>query len=284
MARRAGVWLLMLLAAATAVLSGSALERLGGERSAGAQLLYLPNGQYLKLASLGQATLLADLAYIWAIQFYSDYEREDRFRYVQHVFGDVITELDPHYIDAYWLGALILIVEDRDLEGGLALLDAGFERNPDQWVLPYLAGWECSLAGRPAMAAAYFDRAAAVEGAPQSARRIQAAMTSRSGDLETALALWQEIYDDPQSDSSSVAIAERKIRELLVQIDLRDLRSAIERFRIENARYPDSLEQLHRRGYIRLVPRDPDGRDYSYDSRSGTVAAPGAGRVLGEST
>ncbi len=227
--------------------------------------------------------MLADLFYIWAIQFYSDYEREDRYRYVEHVFGDVITELDPHYIDAYWLGALILIVENRDLEGGLALLEAGFERNPDQWVLPYLAGWECWLAGRPAMAAAYFDRAAAVDGAPQSARRIHAAMTSRSGDQETALALWQEIRDDPQSDASSVAIAERKIRELRVQIDLRELRSAIDRFRIENGRYPDSLEQLRRRGYIRLVPRDPDGRDYPYDSRSGTVVAPGAGRVLGDS-
>ena len=59
------------------------------------------------------------------------YEPEGRYRYVEHVFDRVITELDPRYIDAYWLGSLILILEGEDLDAGLRLLSKGAEHNPD---------------------------------------------------------------------------------------------------------------------------------------------------------
>ena len=90
--RRLTALLLVLVAGAVTVVSGRSLERLSAERPTEASLLYLPNGQHLKLASLGQAPVLADLIYLWAIQYYSVYEREDRFRYVEHVFGNVIAE------------------------------------------------------------------------------------------------------------------------------------------------------------------------------------------------
>jgi len=279
--RRALAALFVLAAIASATVSGRALERRTAERDRADRLLYLPNGKYLKLVSLGQAPLLADLIYIWAIQFYSDYEREDRFRYVRHVFGEVIVELDPHYIDAYWMGALILIVEARDLDSGLALLDQGIAANPGNWILPYLAAWESALAGQPGRAAQYFERAAHVEGAPSSVRRMRAAMVSRAGDLEGSLALWQGILDDPQADPTSVAIARRKIVEVGVQIHLRDLRGALGRFRDDNGRFPRTLAELERRDYIAEVPRHPSSEDYAYDPATGEVAAPTA-RVLGQ--
>ena len=279
-APRAVPALLVLACMATAGVSGHRLDGLAAARESTDRLLYLPNGRYLEIASLGQAPLVADLIYIWAIQFYSDYERKERFRYVKHVFGEVITKLDPHYIDAYWMGALILIVEAKDLEGGLALFDQGIAANPDSWILPYLAAWECALAGQPARAAGYFDRAAAIDGAPPSVRRMRAAMASRAGDLDASLALWQEIRDDPGSDPTSRAIAEVKVTEVSTQIDLRDLRAAVARFRDDNGGAPRSLAQLVARGYIARVPEGPDSAPYRYDPRTGEVQAPSA-RVLG---
>jgi len=280
--RRVWVVLLLIACTATAVSSARGLGRIVEVDRGADELLYLPNGKFLKVASLGQAPVLADLIYIWAIQFYSDYARDDRFRYVRHVFSDVIAELDPHYIDAYWLGAMILIVEDGDLEGGLALLDQGFAANPDKWILPYLAAWECWLADQHERAAEYFELAAAIPQAPTGVRRMRAAMVARSGDLEASLRLWQEILDDPGTDPTSVKIAERKIRGLTVRIHQRDLRAAIERFRIDNSRYPESLAELHRVGYIRFIPRRPDGTDYDYDPTSGQISGP-RGRILGDS-
>ena len=107
-------------------------------------------------------------------------------------------------------------------------------------------------------------------------------MVARSGELESSLALWQEILDEPEADPTSVQIAERKIRDLTVRIHLRDLRTAIDRFRIDNSRYPETLAELDRGGYIRFIPRHPDGADYDYDPQTGEVSGP-RGRILGDS-
>jgi hypothetical protein len=246
----------------------------------GESLLYLPNGKHLRLVSLGHASLLADFVYLWAIQFYSDYEREDRFHYVEHVFGDVITELDPRYVDAYWLGAMILIVEAGRVDDGLALLERGFARNPDQWILPYLAGWEAWTARQPVRAAEYFRQASAVPGAPLLARRMRAGMVRRAGQTSAALVLWRELRDDPASDEASRAIASRKVRELETVVLLDGLRDAVARYRTETGTLPHDLEALARRGYVRSVPRDATGRPFVYDPRTGRVAPP-SGRVLG---
>lgn len=281
-AGRAAAAAMLATAVVVVGVAGSRLEALVVERDPAEKLLYLPNGKYLELASVGQAPLVADAIYLWAIQFYSNYEREDRLRYVEHVFSNVITELDPHFIDAYWLGAMILGVESGDLEASLSLLDKGHERNPDTWILPYLAGWECYFAQQPERAAVYFDRAAGLPGAPLLTRRMQAGMLSRTGDLRDALRLWIEVLEDPDADSASISIARRKVRELKLRIDLSDLQAAVGAFRDDNGRTPLRLEELVRRGYVRSVPRDPDDEPYVYDPATGTVSSR-AGRVLGES-
>ena len=282
---RARRWLVALLvlviAAGGTGFSRAKLEALEAEGSDASPLLYLPNGKHLKMMSLGHAGLLADVLYLWAIQYYSNYEREDRYRYVRHVFDSVITELDPHYIDAYWLGALVLIIEAQDVEGGLQLLDKGIANNPDEWILAYLAAWECHHAGRFEQAATYFERAAAIPGAPPVVRRMRAGMMSKAGNLLQALALWREILENPESDAASIAIAERQLRELKVRLDIRTINAALERFQREKDRYPARLEELVAGSYIRRLPRDPQDRPYPYDPREGRVGR-GEGRILGE--
>lgn len=267
--------------AAGSFLARERLAALAEAPESGRPLLYLPNGRHLKAASLGHAPLVADFVYLWAIQFYSDYERKDRFRYVEHVFGTVIPELDPRYVDPYWIGALILTVEARDLEGGLRVLDTGFRNNPEAWVLLYLAGWECSTAGQHARAATYFGRAATVPGAPAQLRRLQAGMEARAGDLEGALAMWTQLRDDPASDATTRGIAERQVRDLSVKRDVAALERAVSAFRAAAGRAPRRLEELVARGTLRALPLDPDGQPYRYDPATGAVAS-SAGRILGD--
>jgi tetratricopeptide (TPR) repeat protein len=244
------------------------------------ELLYLPNGKYLKAISLGHAPLVADGVYLWAIQYYSDYDRQDRYRYVEHVFGSVVAELDPRYTDPYWLGAIILTTEASDLDGGLRLLDKGFANNPTEWILPYLAGWECDRASQDARAADYFDRAANAPGAPRALFRLKAGMTARTGDLRTAIALWKEVLDDPKNDDSARQIAKRQIRTLAVKADVQDLDRAIAGFRERTGHAPRALADLVRAGLMATIPLDPDGNPYVYDSSSGTVSS-AVSRVLG---
>jgi len=276
--------LFLVTMAAVGTLAGfsrGALDRLAEGTSAEQELLYLPNGKYLKVMSLGHANLLADGIYLWAIQYYSNYERKQRQRYVEHIFGDVITELDPRYVDAYWLGALIMIVENHDLEAGLRLLEKGIERNPEQWILPYLAAWECYHGKQYSRAAAFFEQAAAIPGAPDVVRRMRAGMMTKVGSLREALALWRAILGESASDRLSVVIAKRKIRELETRLDVETLQAAVDRFRKENGHYPSRLGELERRRYIRALPLASDGRPYRYDAATGTVSSK-SGRMLGK--
>ncbi len=213
-ARRVGA---LAIAAAALLAAGSgraALDRLSRVEQGERALLYLPNGKHLKAMSLGHAPLVADVVYLWAIQYYSDYRRADRFQFVEHVFGSVIAELDPHYIDPYWLGGLILIVEKGDLDAGLRLLDAGFAKNPDAWILPYSAGWECESAKRYERAASYFESAARVPSAPAFIARMRAGMFNKAGDLDGASRAWRQILDDPRTDAVAQAIASRQLRRI----------------------------------------------------------------------
>jgi tetratricopeptide (TPR) repeat protein len=278
--RRGLVWSLFLVVAFCA---GSARARLGGidaGRRGTEELLYMPNGKYLKAVSLGHAPLVADFVYLWAIQYYSNYDREDRYRYVEHVFGDVIAELDPKFIDPYWLGAIILTTEAKDVDAGLRLLDKGFANNPSAWLLPFLAGWECDRVKRFDEAAEYFDRAAKAPGAPPDLFRLKAGMTALTGNLRAAIARWKDVLDDPRNDEGARAIATRQIRALTVRADTQDLETAIATYRERNGRPPRSLEDLVGAGILRSLPQDPDGNAYVFDPSSGTVSST-ASRVLG---
>jgi tetratricopeptide (TPR) repeat protein len=275
--------LVALLLVAAAGGAGWARERLSDIDAAGRgakDLLYLPNGKYLKAISLGHAPLLADFVYLWAIQYYSDYTQVDRYRYVEHVFGDVIAELDPGYIDPYWLGAVILTTEARNEDAGLRLLDRGFEKNPSAWILPFLAGWECERFKRFDRAAEYFDRAANAPGAPPDLFRLKAGMTARSGNLREAIARWQDVLDDPRNNDEARAIATRQIRSLAVRADVQDLDKAIDDYRSRIGRPPRSLNDLVQAGILSALPLDPDGNPYAYDPATGTVSSV-ASRVLG---
>ncbi len=279
--RRLIVVLIVTLAVTVSVISGARLERMRSDERPGQELLYLPNGKYLRVASLGQAPLLADMLYLWAIQFYSNYEREDRFLYVEHVFGEVIAELDPHYVDPYMLGAMILAVEAGDLEAALRLLDRGFANNPHEWWLPFQAGWECYHAGRYKRAREYFDTAADVPGAPPIARRMIAGMAFKEGEMRLAIRLWREVLENPDSDEHSIGVARRQIDRLSVAADVQELQQAVDRFRNENLRFPRSLAEMLSSSYIDRLPRDPNGRSYHYDPRTGRVSS-ARERILGD--
>jgi tetratricopeptide (TPR) repeat protein len=277
---RTVAWLLLALAIAGASTSRAALVACENADRGEKALLYIPNGKYLKAISLGHAPLVADVMYLWAIQYYADYSQNDRSRYVEHVFGDVIAELDPSYIDPYWLGAIILTTEAQDLEGGLRLLDKGLAKKPSAWILPYLAGWECDRVGQFDRAAAYFDRAAHVPGAPPDLFRLKAGMTALGGNLREAIARWHDVLEDPRNDEDARAIATRQIRTLTVKADLQDLTAAIDAYRARNGRAPRSLDELVRTRFLREIPLDPDGKRYMFDPATATVSSP-AGRLLG---
>ncbi len=240
-------------------------------------LMFLPSGQYLKVSSLGFSVLLADVIYLWSIQYYGHHRTEEGRNYLWHIY-DVITELDPHFIDAYLLGALIMASDMADSDLAIELLEKGMDHNPDDWILPLDAGFYAYLNLQdPERAAIYFDRASAVAGAPPQIARLHAHMFEEAGDLMASLQFWIEIYEGAE-DERVESIAWQHIYDLRVRLDLRALAAAVDRFQTERGRTPSSLQDLVGAGYLRGTPENPNGSPYLYNPVTGQVTDPEAGQ------
>jgi tetratricopeptide (TPR) repeat protein len=243
-------------------------------------MLYLPSGKYLKVASLGFDEILADLIYLWSIQYYGNYSIEDRYLYLEHIYDQVVSELDPHYLDPYLIGSLIMNLEAGDPEQALRLLDKGIGHNPDRWILAFEAGFLCyNDLGDYARAATYFEQALRSPDVHPLVRRLHAEMYNRAGNKRTSLREWAEIYET--SDDEYVReIAWKHVRDLKVEIDLADLQDAIALYQVRFGAWPRHLDALRREGLVESVPHDPDGNDYRYDPRTGLATHEG-GLVVG---
>ncbi len=255
----------------------ASLAQWGMEARAGARvevhpLLYLPSGKYLKLVSLGFDGLLADMIYLWSIQYYGNYENTDRYRYLEQIYGQVIAELDPRYLDPYLVGSLIMNAEARDPEMALRLLDKGIEKNPDAWILAFEAGFVCYDSLKDySRAAQYFEKALRAPDVHPLVHRLYAGMYERAGDKRTSLREWAEIYRTAKDDYIR-NVAWNHTHDLTVEVDLMDLRAALARFAGREGRPARSLAELRARGDIAELPRDPEDHDYRYDRATGEVS------------
>jgi len=263
--------LVVLLGALTAGTAAFRVDRLREGSASGYHLLYLPSGRSLKALTFGYEGLVADLIYIWSIQYYSNYQIQDRYEYLDQIYRRVIAELDPHFIDPYLVGSMIMSVEANRDDLALKLLDAGTRNNPREWILPFQAGFLCyNKLHDYACARDNFQRAQAIPGAPAPARRLFAEMYNRLGDKRTSLKYWAEIHDT--ADSGYVRqVSWMHVHDLRLEVDLDDLNALVQRYRESHGSLPGSLRDLVRAGLLDAVPVDPDGNPYTLSPETGIV-------------
>ncbi|MGB8953365.1 MAG: hypothetical protein WCC06_11955 [Candidatus Aminicenantales bacterium] len=249
------------------------MEHIPRQKIPGSSIIYIPSGKYLKLAAFGYSSLLADLVFLWAIQYYGDYSIPDRFRYFEHIFM-IISELDPRYIDSYQVGALIALYDAKDVHLALKLFDLGLAKNPDMWIFPLEAGHYAQMYIKDYdLARDYYKKAMEIEGAPAIAQRLYANAAFKTMDYRTAWETWIEIYRTSQ-DEQVKKIASNHLYQVKAAVDIRAIKTALQQFREKFRRNPSELAQLVRAGFLPSLFKDFDGRDYLYDPQTGEVTPP----------
>ena len=262
-----------ILALGVASAGGAALkvEGLRSGQAPGNHILYLPSGKYLKAITFGYGSLAADLIYIWSIQYYSNYQIADRYDYLDQIYRRVIAELDPHYVDPYLVGSMIMSVEANRNDLALQLLDEGIANNPAEWILPFSAGFLCyNTLHDYSRARGYFEKVIQIPGAPPAARRFYAEMYNRLGDKRTSLKYWSEIHETADSDYVR-QVSWLHVHDLSIDVALEELTERVERYRRDRGTLPARLQDLVRAGLFSSLPADPEGRLYLYDPRTGRV-------------
>jgi len=266
--RAAVVALLGTLAAVTAA---ARVDRLREGSPSGHHLLYLPSGRALKAVTLGYEGMVADLIFVWSIQYYSNYQIVDRYDYLDQIYRRVIAELDPHFLEPYLIGSMIMSVEAGRDDLALQLLDAGIRNNPREWILPFQAGFLCyNKLHDYARARDYFRAAQALPDAPAPVRRLYAEMYNKLGDKRTSLRYWSEIHDTAESDYVR-QVSWMHVHDLSIEVDLEDLSALVEAYRRSKGAFPRDLRALVHEHLLASVPLDPDGKPYVIDPASGEV-------------
>jgi len=244
----------------------------GAERAKipGAGIVYLPSGPAVKAATFGYSSLMADIAYVWAIQYYGNTNIPERAQNFNRIF-QVIADLDPHWVDPYLTAALIAHYDFQNPELALKAYDDGWARNPQEWIFPFEAGHYCQMYLKDfARAKAYFEKAMAVPGSPDIVKRLFANAAYKTMDYQTSWETWKEVYETA-TDPQIKKIASNHLYNVKAAIDIAALKSVLDRFREARGRPARDLEELVAARLIKYVPKDFDGKDYLYDPETSEI-------------
>jgi tetratricopeptide (TPR) repeat protein len=185
-------------------------------------MLFVPSPLLVKGAATGYENMLADSLWLTLLQYYGErfFQEERVFVNLEDMFG-LITDLDPKFWFAYWLGAWAL-GDDKQPEAALRLLEKGERLNPDYLHYPYLQGFIRFLyLGDYAGAAKCFERAATRpiaewEDQKRFARSLAARMYQRQGQDQLALQIWVEMAKS--ADKTTADIARRNVARIKAEL------------------------------------------------------------------
>jgi tetratricopeptide (TPR) repeat protein len=236
-------------------------------------LAQLPKGEYLKPALLGYHHLGADILWLRLIQVIGKKRNSaDEYEWMYHAL-DVITTLDPQYAYAYYAGGIILgdLANRPDLSN--RLLEKGVKSNPEIWNIPFLLGYNYYfLLGDPAKGADYIMKAARLPDGPSYLPGLATRMAAEAGNPDTALAFLEARLTDTQDSEMREFLANR-MKEVIIERDIRMLENAVEAYRTQHRALPATLTDLVVAGALPILPQEPFGGDYRLDPKTGSVSS-----------
>src|SRR5215831_11611674 len=148
MNRQRTVTLALLVAGlfAGSVLAARKAEALRGNQATLEEVLYISSGKTLKGLSLGYSSLLADIYWTRAVQYFGGKHQQRSVRYdLLYPLLNITTDLDPHLIPAFQTGSIFLSQKPPSGAGqpdkAVALMEKGIAANPENWRLYYNLGF-----------------------------------------------------------------------------------------------------------------------------------------------
>jgi tetratricopeptide (TPR) repeat protein len=242
------------------------------------ELLYVASPAVARRAVLGYQAVAADVYWIRAIQHFGQ-ERlsppsHRRTYALLHPLLDLTTTLDPYFSIAYRFGAIFLGERYPDGPGrpdqAIALLQKGLAAQPQKWQYMQDVGFVYYWHLRDfKSAAACFEKAADMPGAPTWLRPLAAVTLAEGGHRDSARELFQQLAQSEEPwlrDSARLRLA---------QLDAMDTIDALHRrtdaFLRQHSGEPVTWDRIAAAGLLPGVPLDSSGVPFALDPASGTI-------------
>lgn len=235
------------------------------------RFMYLPEGEYLRIAVLGYEQVAADLLWIQAGQAMGERKVTDEAgKWIARAL-DVVTTLDPRNVRVYEMGGIALTTLVPLYEESNQLLKKGIMYNPQVWQLPYLLGFNYYFHLYDDLKAAeYLAQASLLPEAPDFLAKLAARLYVSARTPQVAIDFLVQVYSRT-TDENVKRVLEQRLKEVLVERDLFLLEDAIRRYREAFGGPPENLEELVQKGVLSALPREPFGGRYLYDPRTQAV-------------
>ncbi len=258
---------LLVVLFAGSVASRRQVDRLRGTESTLEDVLYLSSGKTVKRFSLGYSSLLADIYWTRAVQYFGSRHMQHSYRYdLLYPLLDITTDLDPNLIVAYETGSIFLSQKGPEGAGqpdkAAALVEKGIRANPEYWRLYFSLGF-IHYMDRHDYKAAHdaFLKGSEVPGALSWMKVMAARMSEKADDPETAAYLWKTIYETV-TDKDVRGTALLHLTSLHAEADIAGLEQRTRLYRQEFGAFPSSWSDMMRAGILQTIPLDPNGDAY----------------------
>lgn len=235
------------------------------------RFMYLPQGEFFRVAVLGYEQVVADLLWIQTIQAMGERKvSEEAGHWIYHAL-DVITTLDPRFVRVYEAGGIALTTLVSHVEESNRILAKGISHNPEVWQLPFYLGFNYYFEyAEDQKAAEYIAQAAKLPGAPTFLAPMAAKLYVSARTPQDAIDFLLQVYAQATDENVKRAL-ERRLKEVVVERDLLLFEEAIGRYRDRYQRPPARLEDLIQPGLLRELPKEPFGGRYLYDPLAQSV-------------
>ncbi|MFC1564294.1 tetratricopeptide repeat protein [candidate division KSB1 bacterium] len=193
-------------------------------------LYFVPSPEYLRMISAGFRETLADIYWIRTVVYFGRREtnyddtplvlarmrvvdkvetpeffelraiNRVRFRYLYDMLN-VITELDPLFLDPYTFGGLFLSLKMDRPELSIKLLEKGLRNIPENWQIPYQLGFNYYFyLEDKEKAVEYFMAAGEYPGCPPLIISLAQGILVQQGKTEIAIKFIEGVRDKAESE------------------------------------------------------------------------------------
>jgi hypothetical protein len=249
------------------------LEARTVEHAVSGDIGVLPDGNIVRVLSLGFERLVADLFWIRTVYYVGD-EASSRTGWPSaERLADLVTDIDPHFDSAYVLMASVLNGLRRDPDAAIRLLEKGAAVS-SYWRIHFLLGFQYFMEKRDYVRGAQSLQRAVDHGGPGYLQFLVSRLYSNAGDPTTAMqfiALRLKNEEQPEVRAQ----LEKRLSDLWINRDLALIDAAIASYTEKHHRAPKDIRVLVSEGWLQALPRDPKGGEYEIfsDGKAGTDLA-----------
>lgn len=230
---------------------------------------YMIPSKYNRVLAVGNKGVLSDFLFLKVITFVGGRGTsetpmtEDDWSYVVNSL-EVITDLDPYFVDPYMLAEGLLAWDAHKPEEANRVLEKGIKHRFYDWRLPYFVGFNHFYFLKDYDVAADFIMAASkLQGSPGYLKTLAARLAYYGGKSKTALLFLREMLIQAE-DPLLRRKLERRLRALEGAVVLED---AIDKFKEQQGRLPRRLDELVSFGYLFFFPVEPYGGEWVMNNR-----------------